>query len=322
MNPPDSSKRATSLGDFVRQASTPPTLAPEHLPSVVLLSILEDTTMKCRTLGLLVTLAAAVQPTGKVPKIGLLSLGSATATARNFEAFKQALHEFGYIEGQNLAIEQRYADGRPERLPALAAELAALHVAVFVVNVNSVAEAVQQTTTQIPIVMINAEEPVGVGLVKSLARPGGNITGLTIVARAEIYGKNLEMLTEALPQGARIGVLFNATSSVNALWLHATGEAARGLGVTLVLAGVRSAEDFEHAFAVMAHGHATGFAVLGEPLFFSAGNSERINELAVRNGLASMWPIRQGAERGGLRSYGTNTADLWRRAATCRWSSP
>jgi len=289
---------------------------------VVLLSILEDTTMKCRTLGLLVTLAAAVQPTGKVPKIGLLSLGSATATARNFEAFKQALHEFGYIEGQNLAIEQRYADGRPERLPALAAELATLNVDMFVVNVNRVAEAVQQTTTQTPIVMINAEEPVGVGLVKSLARPGGNITGLTIVAGAEIYGKNLEMLTEALPQGARIGVLFNATSSVNALWLHATGEAARGLGVTLVLAGVRSAEDFEHAFAVMAHGHATGFAVLGEPLFFSAGNSERINELAVRNGLASMWPIRQGAERGGLRSYGTNTADLWRRAATCRWSSP
>src|SRR5262249_16246891 len=151
------------------------------------------------------------------------------------------LRELGYIEGHNIAIERRDAEGRLERLPALAAKLATLNVEVFVVPFNRVAEAVQQTTTQIPIVMTAAEEPVGLGLVQSLARPGGTITGLTIVPGAEIYGKDLELLTAVLPPGTPIGVLFNVTAPVNALWLHATEEAARGLGVTLVPAGVRSA---------------------------------------------------------------------------------
>ena len=133
---------------------------------------------------------------------------------------------------------------------------------------------------------------------------------------AEIYGKNLELLTEVLPQGARIGVLFDVTQSVHALWLHATEEAARGLGVTLVPAGVRRAEDFEHASAVMKHGNATGFVILGGPLLSSAGNNERINALAVRSGLAAMWLGRPGAEAGGLMSYGDDGLDRWRRAAT------
>jgi putative ABC transport system substrate-binding protein len=198
-------------------------------------------------------------------------------------------------------------------LPALAAELATLHVAVFVVTSNRVAEAVQQTTT-IPIVMTTAEEPVGFGLVKSLARPGGTITGVTVQPSAEIYGKNLELLTAVLPQGARIGVLFDVTQSVHALWLHTIEEAARGLGVTLVPAGIRSAEDVEHAVAVMQHGNASGFVVLGGPLL--GGNHERINALAVRNGLAAMWPDRVGIEGGGLMSYGANNLDRFRRAAT------
>ena len=280
--------------------------------------------MWSRAVGFVVTLilsmlaaplAAVTQPTGKVAKIGFLMHGSATAMARQFEAFTQGLRELGYIEGQNLAIEQRYAGDRLERLPALAAELATLHVEVFVVSVNRVAEAVQQTTT-IPIVMTAAEEPVHFGLAKSLARPGGNLTGVTIVTSLEIYGKNLELLTAVLPQGARIGVLFNATSTVNALWLHATEEAARALGVSLVLAGVSRAEDFEHAAAVMQHGNATGFIVLGEPLFACCGNNTRINELAVRSGLAAMWPTRHGAEAGGLMSYGNTVFDRFRRAAT------
>ena len=129
------------------------------------------------TLSLLVApLAAEAPPAGKVPTIGFLIPSSATFAARGFEAFKDGLRELGYIEGQNIAIEPRYADGRLERLPTLAAELATLPVAVLVVTVNRVAEAVQQTTTQIPIVMIAAEEPVSLGLVQSLARPGGNIT--------------------------------------------------------------------------------------------------------------------------------------------------
>src|SRR5262245_57792160 len=240
-------------------------------------------------LGLCVApLAAEAQPAGKVPKIGFLNPSSATAIARNFDAFTQCLRALGYIEGQNITIEQRYADGKPERLPTLAAELAALNVDVFVVNVNRVAEVVQQTTTQIPIVMTTAEEPVHFGFAKSLARPGGNITGVTVVPGEEIYGKNLELLTAVLPQGARIGVLFDTTSSISALWLHATEEAARGLGVTLVPAGVRSAEDFEHAFAALKHENARGFVVLGGPLLTPTTNSEQIQALAMRHGLAAM----------------------------------
>lgn len=126
---------------------------------------------------LVVPHAAHVQPAGKVPKIGVMMSSSATADVRQFEAFSQGLCALGYIEGQNIAIERRFADGRLERLPALAAELATLHVDVFVVNVNRVAEAVQQTTTQIPIVMRTDEEPVGLGLVQSLARPGATSRG-------------------------------------------------------------------------------------------------------------------------------------------------
>jgi putative ABC transport system substrate-binding protein len=250
-------------------------------------------------------------------RIGLLNISSATANARPFEAFTQALRALGYIEGQHMTIERRYADGRPERLPALAAELATLNVDVFVVTTNSVAQAVQQITTTTPIIMTTAQEPVSVGLVKSLAHPGGNITGVAVVAGPEIYGKNLELLTAVLPQGAQIGVLFNPTSSVTALWLHAAEEAARGLGVTLVPASARSAEDFEQAVAVMQHGNATGFVVLGgDALFVCCGNNIRINELAVRNGLAAMWDIRSGAETGGLIAYGTPSLERWRRAAT------
>jgi len=263
---------------------------------------------------LAVPLATTAQPPGKVPKIGFLNGSSAPAIAREFEAFTQGLRALGYIEGQTIAIEQRYAEGRVERLPALAAELASLNVDMFIVNVNRVAEAVQQTTTQIPIVMITAEEPVRFGLAKSLAHPGGTITGVAVVTSPEIYGKNLELLIEVLPPGARIGVLFDPTSAINAFWLHATEEAARALRVSLVPSGVRSVEDFEHALAVMQQGNATGFVVLGgSPLL--SGNRERINELAVRSGLASMWPSRVGAERGGLMSYGSSSLDRWRRAA-------
>jgi putative ABC transport system substrate-binding protein len=276
--------------------------------------------------GCLVTLALSIliapllvvaQPAGKVPTIGVLHPSSATGVARPFEVFTQVLRELGYIEGQNIAIERRFAAGNSERLPALAAELAALHVEVFVVTTNRVAEVVQQTTTQTPIVMISAEEPVAFGLVKSLARPGGTITGVAVVPGAAIYGKTLELLTEVLPQEARIGVLFNPTSNVNALWLHATEEAARGLQVTLVPAGVRSAEDFAQALAVMQQGHARGFVVLlGDPLFADPVNRERINELAVRHGLAAMWPARGGTDTGSLMSYGSTGLERWRRAAT------
>jgi putative tryptophan/tyrosine transport system substrate-binding protein len=286
----------------------------------------EDSTMRRSPVALIVIVALAIlvaplaamaQLAGKVPKIGLLMPGSATTNPRGVEAFTHSLRELGYIEGQHIAIEQRYAEGSAERLPALAAELANLPVDVFVVNINRVAEAVQQTTTQIPIVMIAAEEPVASGLAKSLAHPGGTITGVAVVPGADIYGKNLELLTEVLPPGVRIGVLFNPTSAVNTRWLQATEEAARRLQVTLVPAGVRSAEDFAQALAMMRQEHARGFVVLqGDLLFTTEGNPERINELAVQQGLAAMWASRRGADAGGLMAYGANTLERWRRAAT------
>jgi putative ABC transport system substrate-binding protein len=168
-----------------------------------------ETTMWYSAVGCFVTLVLSMlialllvvaQPAGKVPTIGLLHPSSATGVARQLEVFTQVLRELGYSEGQNMAIERRFAEGSSERLPALAAELAALHVEVFVVTINRVAEVVQQTTTQTPIVMISAEEPVAFGLVKSLARPGGNITGVAVVPGAAIYGKPLELLRDVLPQ--------------------------------------------------------------------------------------------------------------------------
>src|SRR2546428_11673183 len=157
---------------------------------------------------ILAPLAVEGQQAGKVPRIGYLNPGSATTQHRILEAFKQSLRDQGYIEGQNVAIESRFAEGRWERVPALATELANLDVDVFVVNVNRTAVAVQQATTKTFIVMAVAEDPVGVGLVKSLAHPGGNITKMTIVAGPQFYGKKLELLRGVLPKGARITVIF------------------------------------------------------------------------------------------------------------------
>ena len=269
------------------------------------------------TLSLLMApLAAEAQPGGKVPKIGLLNNSSATANARPFAAFTQALRELGYIEGQNLAIERRYADGSPEQLPILAAELATHNVDVFLVTTNRTAEVVRQLTTTIPIVMTSAEDPVSLGLAKSLAHPGGNITGVALVPSPELHGKKLELLTDALPQGARIGVLFNPATATNVLWLQALEAAARALGVPLMPVGVRRAEDFDPAVAEMIQGHAKGVVVLEDALFTCCGHNRRINEVAVRSGLAPLWAIRSGAESGGLLAYGPSSLDRWRRAAS------
>ena len=254
-------------------------------------------------------LAAEGQQAAKVAKIGYLT-GSSVGP---LDAFKLVLGEHGYIVGRNIAIEIRSAEGRVEQLSTLATELAHLNVDVFLVTVNRVAVAVREVAPRIPIVMTGAEEPVRLGLVKSLARPGGNITGIAIVAGPEIYGKNLELLKAVLPGRARIAALFNTTSSVNALWLKATEEAAGKLGVRLVPIGVRSSEDFEQAFAQMKQAEATGFVVLGEPLFFGP-NSRLVNDLALRSGLVSMWPLRAGVDAGGLMSYGIPVSDAYRSA--------
>jgi putative tryptophan/tyrosine transport system substrate-binding protein len=272
--------------------------------------------MTLTLLLLVVPQTAQAQPAGKVPTIGFLTHNAAPQTARDaqaYEAFVQGLRELGYIEGQTITIERRYAEGHLERVPALVADLVTHPIDVFVVTTNLIAKAVQQTRPQSPIVMLVAEEPVTAGLVQSLAHPGGTITGMTMVPGAAIYGKNLEFLKEALPPGSRIGVLFHATADT-AHYLHVTEEAAKELQVTLVPAEVRSPEDFEAAMTAMKDGQARGIIILAGPLI--AVNTERVNELARRHGLAVMWPTRRGAVTGGLMSYGDNPLERWRQAAT------
>jgi putative ABC transport system substrate-binding protein len=192
--------------------------------------------------------------------------------------------------------------------------MAKLSIDVFVTTVDRWAIAVRQAQANAPIVMTNAEDPVGAGLVKSLAHPGGSITGLTIVVGPEIYSKNLELLKEILPKGARVAILFNADSPINARYLKTIQKAARTLAVPLIPVGVRRAEDFEPAFAQMKRDRASGLIGLGEPLF--SLHSGRLAFLAIQGGLLSSWPIRRFTDTGGLMSYGANVPDLWRRAAS------
>lgn len=278
--------------------------------------------MWCSTAGFIVTftlsmlavpLVARAQPVGKVPTIGYVTHNTAAQNTQAFEVFAQGLRELGYIEGHTITIERRYVEGQFDRVPMLVADLAARPIDVFVVTTNLIAKAVQQAMPQSPIVMLVAEEPVTSGLVQSLAHPGGTITGMAMVPGAAIYGKNLEFLHEALPPGSPIGVLFNATAE-NAHYLHVTEEVAQRLQVTLVPAEVHSTEDFEAAMAMLKDRNARGFMVLAGPQI--AVNTERINALALRHGLAVMWPTRRGAVTEGLLSYSDNARERWRRAAT------
>ena len=272
---------------------------------------------------LLSPLATEAQPQAKIARIGVLintpsiAIGGVPpdpAAQRLTEAFLGRLRELGYVEGRNLAMEYRFAAGRPERFPALATELVNLNVDVIVVNVNRTAMAAQRATTKIPIVIVIAEDPVGAGLVKSLAHPGGNITGLVGVIDPEILGKNVQFLEVMLPKGAPVAILLEATSPTSSRYLKAVDAAARKLNVKLVPTVVRGGEELEHAFVLMKRAHARGFVVSGDPLFYA--NRRRVNDLAVRDGLAASWLYREGVDTGGLMSYGASLPDLARRAAT------
>ena len=195
---------------------------------------------------LVAPLAAAQQP-NQVPRIGLLSGSSPSSVASRIEAFRQGLHELGYVEGQNIVIEYGYADGKPDRLPALAADLVRLKVNLIVTGGPAPTRAAKAATSTIPIVMALDPDPVGNGFVASLARPGGNITGLSIVA-PELSGKRLELLKEILPKLARVAAVGNLSDLGNAQLLKETELAARTIGVKLQYLDVRDAKDIENAF--------------------------------------------------------------------------
>jgi putative ABC transport system substrate-binding protein len=248
-----------------------------------------------------------------MPRIGVLR--RAAYQAADLEAFRQGLRALGYIEGQNIAIKQRYAEGVSERLPTLAAELVRLQIAVIVVDGTLPAQAARTATTTIPIVFTTVGDPVAKGLVASLAQPGGTITGLTS-PNAEVTGKRLELLKDAVPSATRVAVLGNPdtyTVMGDETFLILR-EAARALAVELHVFEVRDPTEFEDAFAAMSRWRAEALLVLPDGMLFS--QRARLVALAAQSRLVAMCEAREFVEAGGLMAYGMSFPDVWRRAAT------
>ena len=259
-------------------------------------------------------LAPDAQRATRVPRIGWLG-GPTRESAEPFvQAFQRGLKDLGWVEGQNIVIEWRFAGGRAERLPDLAAELVRLQVDLIVVPSTPTALAAKNATKTIPLVTVGVGDPVGLGLVASLARPGGNITGLTAVVSPEIAGKQLELLKEAAPKVSRAAVLWNPATQGTALFLKETEIAARALGIQLQLLEARSLNDFDGTFAAMATKRAGALLVLGDVMFVT--HRIRLADLAAKGRLPAMYTLREYVEAGGLMSYGPITPELFRRAAT------
>jgi len=265
-------------------------------------------------LALLVVPLATAQHVGHVPRIGYLRPGAVDSQRGQHlrDVFRQGLRELGWVEGQNIAIEDRYAEDRPERYAALAAELVRLPVDVLVGGGNHANHALRHATSTIPIVMAVSSDPVGAGLVASLARPGGNITGLSIQAE-EMGGKRLELLKEAVPQTSRVTVLWNASDSGKASELHDTQVAAQTLGMTLHTAEVRGPDDFDNAFAAIARERPDALITFSDAL--TLNHQRQIVDFATQYRLPLISEVREFAEAGGLMTYGASLPALIRRAA-------
>ena len=235
------------------------------------------------------------------------------AVSHLYGAFRQRLRELGYVDGQNIAFEVRSAEGRAERLPDLAADLVRLKVDVIVAGGTPAPLAAKRATTAIPIVMASAGDPVGSGLVASLARPGGNVTGLSLLV-PELGGKRLQLLKEVVPGVSRVAVLWNAANPYPVLVWRQTEAAARALGVHLQSLDVRGPDDLEGAFAAATRGRAGALITVEDPLTF--GQRKRIVDFAARARLPAMYGFREFVDAGGLMSYAASLADLSRRAAT------
>jgi ABC-type uncharacterized transport system substrate-binding protein len=269
------------------------------------------------TLGLLAApLAAEAQPTGKVYRVGYLSAlsGSGPQVQRPLDAFRQRLRELGYVEGQSIAIEYRWAEGKVERLPALAAELVRLKVDVIVASGGlPVAQAAQQAPKTIPIIMTGPADPVAAGLVASLARPGGNITGLAIISH-ELVGKELELLREVVPKVSRVAVLWNPTNPGNTLQLRAAEASAQALGVRLQPLEARGPGEIDRAFAAMTRERAGALLVLLDSMLLA--QRDRIAALAAQNRLPAVYGLQLHADAGGLMAYAANELDVSRGIAS------
>jgi len=268
------------------------------------------------TIGLAIaTLAVEAQPVGKVARVGFLSPTSLSdpRTTRFLESFRQGLRELGWIEGQNVAIESRWAEGRFEQLPGLAVELVQLKPDVIVAVVTQASLAAKRATPTIPIIMVGVGDPLGSGLVASLARPGGNITGPSSML-ADVSGKQLALLKETVPTASPVAVLWNPANAVwQAAALRETDAAAHALGLRLQRVEARGPDDLEGAFAAMKRERANALFVPADIIF--ARHAQRIADLAARNRLPAMYGFREHAEAGGLMSYAADFAVMFRRAA-------
>jgi putative ABC transport system substrate-binding protein len=259
---------------------------------------------------------ANAQQSKKVPRIGYLAPVDAASDSARAEAIRLALRERGYIDGQNIATEYRYAEGKVDRQPELAAELVCLKVDIIVVAGGDILiRAAKNATKTIPIVMVGAgADPVEVGLIESLARPGGNVTGLTLLYK-ELGGKRLELLKEAVPKLARVAVLYDPTVQGSVIEVkEVLPVAARALRLTIQLWEVRAADDFEKVFAAMGKQRPDGLYVPASGSRLNA-NGKRIAGLALKSRFPSMYYTREAVEAGGLMSYNADLADSYRRVA-------
>ncbi len=265
---------------------------------------------------LLAPVAAGAQSAAKVYRLGLLSTlpPGTSGVQRLWEPFFQDLRELGYVEGDNLVVERRYApEGQPDRLPALAADLVRLKVDIIVAGGSLTPFAAKSATTTIPIVFSNHGDPVGSGLVVSLARPGGNVTGLSLLS-PELVGKQLELLKKAFPRIVQMAVLWNPTSQTHPRMLNEAEAPARALGLRLERLTASGLADYDGAFAAMTRARADALLVLGDPIFWY--QRARITQLATKHRLPAMFGQREFVEAGGLMSYGANLRDNFRRVAT------
>ena len=256
---------------------------------------------------------AAAQSTARVYRIGFLGGTPPTAEARLWEGFFQGLRELGYVEGQNFVIEGRYYGDRTERLPYLAAELVGLKVDVIVAGATPAPEAAQRATSTIPIVLAYHPDPIGSGLATSLAKPGKNVTGMSVLTR-ELDGKQLQLLKETVPETSRVAVLTNATVPPNTIALKNLEAAARSMNVQILPLDVPTPADIAAAFAAMKRDRAGAMIVLGGSMFFA--ERKRIVELAAHSRLPLMASQREFAQIGGLMTYGADLRESFRRCAT------
>jgi putative tryptophan/tyrosine transport system substrate-binding protein len=256
--------------------------------------------------------AEAQQPK-KVARIGCLSALTPSAAAPYIEAFRQGIRDLGYIEGQNIAIECRYAEEKLERQPALIAELLRLKVHIIVTTGATSTRSAMEATNTIPIVMAQDPDPIANGFVTTLSRPGGNVTGLSSLV-TELGGKRLELLKEVVPRLSRVAVLGTSTNPANVQQLTETERAARPMGAKLQFLDILVPKDIETGFQAATKGRADAVLVLGSPIL----NSERtkIAQLAIKTRLPAMYSRLEFIEDGGLMTYGASIPDLYRRAAT------